>query len=32
MIKVFRLLFLILFLKGVANAAPFLIENLDFQP
>jgi thiol-disulfide isomerase/thioredoxin len=29
MIKVFRLLFLILFLKGVANAAPFLIENLD---
>ena len=29
MIKVFRLLFLLLVLKGVASAAPFLIENLD---
>lgn len=27
--KVFRLLFLLLVLKGVASAAPFLIENLD---
>ena len=29
MIKVFRLLFLILCLKGVVFATPFLIENLD---
>ena len=29
MIKVFRLLFLLLVLKGVASAAPFLIENLN---
>ncbi|MDY3205140.1 MAG: redoxin domain-containing protein [Arcobacter sp.] len=29
MIKVFRLLFLLVVLKGVASAAPFLIENLD---
>lgn len=29
MIKVFRLLFLLLVLKGVASATPFLIENLD---
>ena len=29
MIKVFRLLFLLLVLKGVVFATPFLIENLD---
>ncbi|AXX95759.1 TlpA family protein disulfide reductase [Arcobacter ellisii] len=29
MIKVFRLLFLLVVLKGVASAAPFLIENLN---
>jgi len=29
MIKVLRLLFLILCLKGVVFATPFLIENLD---